>query len=214
MKTFSVLALTAVFLLVMGSASYAATDRPKTTTARVTVGEIFSLTFYADADSVREPLGGPLDFKRVDGSSPSGWYYNAAATLDGNGDPNDGKSDVGLICKSNAHTVASPFYLKIKKSSDTLDTKTGYNVSGAFSVADGTAVDGTVTYPSGFKGSTGIGNLGWGELPTSDATIYQSGTNIYATYGVLFPISFALVPDGLAATSYTTTITYTMVAPV
>jgi hypothetical protein len=70
-----------------------------------------------------------------------------------------------------------------------------------------------VTYKSGFKGTTGTGNLAWGELATADDTVYTSATEIYSTYGVLVPISFALVPDGLASGSYSTTITYTMAAP-
>jgi hypothetical protein len=156
-----------------------------------------------------------LTFKTVDGSNPSGWYYNTLAGTDANGVPNDGKSDVGILCISNAHTTTLKYYLKIKKATDALDTRIGYGVGGAFDAgaATQTAADGTVTYPTGFKGSTVTGVNGWGAVGIADSTIYGSGTNIYIPAGVLIPISFVFVPTGLAANTYNTTITYTMTAP-
>jgi len=206
----------------------AATDQSATTSASITVGSVFSIGFLT---TVKPPAVPPrsstsITFSAVGSPAPvglNGWYYNSLATLNANGDPNDNNCDVGILCKSNAHTSTKPFYLKIKKSSDSLDNMIGYNVGGAWDAGASTSTEllpatggGTVTYPSAFKGSTGTSKNGWGTLPTALTTIYTSGTNVYSTYGVLIPISFALVPDGLAAsgTAYSTTITYTMTAPV
>jgi hypothetical protein len=213
MKRLIMVIITGLIVMAVVTSAYAVSNQTQQTTAQATVNSIFQIGFKAAGTGTRSTTS--FSFKAVDGTAPRGWYYNTLATLDGNGDPNDSKSDVGILCKSNAHTGATPFRLKIKKVTDSLNTKIGFNVSGAFDAGATTTTpaDGVVTYKSGFKNTTGTGNLAWGELATADDTVYTSGTNIYSTYGVLVPISFALVPDGLAAASYSTTITYTMTAP-
>lgn len=221
-----ILTMTIMVAMVVGLAvsCYAATNQSATTSASITVGSVFEIGYLTAGGATAPRSSTSMTFSAVGSASPigiNGWYYNMLATLNANGDPNDNKCDVGIICKSNAHTAGSPFYLKIMMGGGTgnLQGKIGYNVGGAFDAGaptPGTAADGQVTYPFGFKGTTGTLNLGWGTLPTALATVYTSGANIYATYGVLIPFSYALVPDGLASsgTPYSTTVTYTMVAPV
>lgn len=213
MKKLLIATMISLFAVGITASSYAATDQPLYTTVSASVGEVFNISFGAPG------VAGPGEkarsstsfaFKAVDGTSPSGWYYNNTATLDGTtGDPIDGKSDVAIVCKSNV----LPYYLKIEKDIDLLDGKIGYHVDKAFDCSAptaGTEADGAVTEGDGFAGTSGDG---WGAIPNAAVVVYTSGTNIYATHGVLIPISFALVPAGLpAATSpaYSTKITYTL----
>ena len=216
MKKLIIATIALLFVVGMTVSSYAATDQIKVTSVNATVGEIFELEL-ATAGVAKTPgekarSSTVFSFKTVDGSAT--WYYNSLATLGGGTggtDPSDGKSDVALVLKSNI----DPYYLKISKASDSLDGKIGYEVGGAFdggSETAGTATDGTVAYPTGFAGSTGTGKDGWGELPTTSTLVYTSGTQVYATYGVVIPISYTLVPIGLSAAGspYSTTITYTL----
>lgn len=215
MKKLLITAMISLFAVGITASSYAASDQTKTTSVTANVVEIFDLSFGAPGvvkgpgEKARSSTS--ITFHDVDGSAT--WYYNKDATLGGGPnltDPTDGKSDVALVLKSNVN----PCYLKIQKSSDALDGKIGYEVGGAFDggAESETATDGTVAYPTGFAGSKGTGKDGWGELPTSAALVYTSGTNIYAIYGVVIPISYALVPIGLsqAGSPYSTTITYTL----
>lgn len=223
MKAFLIAVLAIAFTCIMAGSSFAAvTNQTAQTAASVSVGSVFSLSFAsttATASNPKPPRSSTdVIFTTVDGTAPNGWYYNSLAALDAAGDPSDGKSDVGLVCKSNAHSSTLHYTVTIKKSADALDEMLGYEVGGAFDAgaATATASDGTVTYPSGFKGTTGTGKDGWGVLATSATTMYTSGTKMYSVHGVLIPLSFALVPDNLAAsaTPYSTTITYTMTTPV
>ncbi len=213
MKKLLIATMVLLFAIGIAANSYAAEPQTKTTTVKANVGEIFDLSFGVPGVGPGEKARSSelITFKTVDGSAT--WYYNNDAILGGGlnqTDPTDGKSDVALVIKSNVH----PYCLKIEKTSgDDLDGKIGYEVGGAFDcgAAMETPADGEVVYPSGFAGSTGTGTDGWGELSTT-STVYKSGSTIYATYGVVIPISYALVPTGLPAadSAYTTTITYTL----
>ena len=202
----TVMALAVVFI---AQNAYVSADELETTSVTVNVGAIFEL-------SLATPGSGPglkarsstsMLFHNVDGSSLSGWYYNNLATLDTNGDPNDGKSDVALIARSNTHTPGSPYTIKVEKASDSLNGKLGYYVDKCFDAGatTETQTDGAVTLGTGFATTTT-----WGELPTSSVLVYTSGTQLYSIYGALLPVSFALVPGDLATGQHTTTITYTM----
>ena len=210
----TVMALAVVFI---AQSAYVSADEMETTTVSVTVGGIFELSLATPGSGpgLKARSAASMTFKSVDGTSPSGWYYNILATpLDGNGDPTDGKSDVALIARSNMHSVGSPYLIKIKKAGDSLNSKLGYYVDKAFDAGapTETQTDGTVTPGTGFAGT--VASAKWGELPTASVLIYTSGANYYATYGALLPVSFALVPGELASGGHGTTITYTMVSPV
>jgi hypothetical protein len=213
MKKLVIATIALLFVAGMGANSYGAPDQFQTTAVTASVNEVFSLALATPGvagPGLNARSSTTIGFKPVDGSAT--WYYNNLAVLGagpGGTDPSDGKSDVVLVLKANT----ANYYLKVNKGTDGLNTTIGYGVSGAFdggAATPGTLTDGTVSFPTGFAGSTGTGANGWGELPTSPVLVYSSGTTNYATNGVVIPISYALVPAGLSAGSYATTITYTL----
>lgn len=214
MKKLLIATMISLFAVGITTSAYALpANETLTTGVTAKIVEIFDLSFGApgvvDGPGEKARSSTSITFYDVDGSAT--WYYNKLATLGvfpALPNPIDGKSDVALVCKSNI-----AYTLLISKTADTLDGKIGYEVGGAFDggATTTTATDGTVNYPTGFAGSTGTGKDGWGELPTSTTLVYTSGTDIYAIYGAVIPISYALVPTGLATDTYNTTITYTMV---
>ncbi len=200
MKKLLIVTIMLLFVIGMTVSSYAAT-LSLNTNVTVNVTGYANWNFAPVDASIRSTS--TITFETVDGSKASGWYYNALATLDGNGDPNDGKSDVGLKVQS-----SYPFQIYIEKNVDSLDGKLGYfvNSKSAFNW------NGTRSQPvkgeipgSGFAGTTT-----WGTIPSgTDVQIYDSGAVGYPDF--ILGISFALVPGDMTSATYTTDITYTLV---
>lgn len=194
----------ALFVGCLATSAYAVQTTSATTTATVNVGSIFSMSFDPVGTGVRSTTA--FSFKTVDGSMIKGWYYNALATLDASELPNDNKSDVALRAKSN---VSGGFKIAVKQSNATYASAIGYYVKDAF---DGGAPEGSpaispnpVIAGTGFKGATT-----WGTLATTNINILNTTSAAYGSFGIVVPISFVLVPDGLSVGTNTTTITYTM----
>ncbi len=204
MKKLLITTIVSLFVIGMTANSFAV-DHTQTTTLTATAGSFAQFTLKNTPAAYRS-TGAAITFKTVDGTSPSGWYYNTTATLGPGGDPNDNKADVGLGVKSNV-----PFTIKISKGTDTLDGKVGYNVDKAYNWNGTASVEvGTVTPGTGFAGTTA--DKKWGAVPTTATLFYSSGANAYADFSM--GVSFALVPGGLVVGGYSTTITYTMTASV
>ena len=181
------------------SSLYAAEDT-LTTDVSATVSGFTAWALIDDTSAYRSTTS--ITFDTIDGSSPSGWYYNTLATLDGSGNPDDDKSDVGIGISS---TV--PFTIKLHKNSDAIDDKIAYFVNEAFNW-NGTSSDSVDTvYPgTGFQGTTT-----WGAVPTTATMFYNSDGIAYNDFSI--GISFALVPGTLVTGAYSTTLTYTMTNP-
>src|SRR3989338_6731746 len=74
---------------------YVHADENKTTDVSASVGSVFSLAFYTEADKVLYSTSVP--FSNVDPANDFNYADNRAE--------NDGKSDVGLIIRSNAGSI-------------------------------------------------------------------------------------------------------------
>lgn len=202
MKKLIIATIISLFVIGMAVSAYAAPPPPLTTGVTVVVGGYASWTLVPVGAKVRSTTS--ITFQTVDGTKASGWYYNALATLDANGDPNDGKSDVAIGVRTN-----SPFQLYVHKATDSLDGKLGYYVA-----ADSAYNwDGVSSVPVvGEVLSTGFaGTTTWGTVPATAAAkkmIYDSGAVGYPDFQM--GVSFALVPGNMNPTTYTTTITYTL----
>lgn len=200
MKKLLIATMISLFVVGITASSYAAESKLHTS-VNATVISFAAFSLIDDAEHYRST--DTLTFKTVDWTSLSGWYYNELAGLDSTtGDPNDGKSDVGLGVKSNV-----PFTIKISKISDPLNGKIGYYVGEAYNWDGTDSVSVVTVYPgSGFAGTEASAN--WGEIPTTSTLIYSSGTESYPDFSM--GVCFALVPGDLAVGSYTTIVTYTM----
>lgn len=216
MKNISKLIILTTIALSLATGVYAATDQSTTTTASVTIGEVFSIALATANDPLNPSIGAPRSTNaisfRASPNPANAWYYNNACTAwTPEGDPDDSRADVAIIMKANVNP-ASTYYLKISKASDSLNGLIGFSVGEKAYYWDGTSsleADGTTAQPStGFMNTKSEER--WGTLPTSATTIYTSSDAVYAVYGVTVGINYALVPVGLSQGTYSTTITYTM----
>lgn len=199
MKKLLIATIVSLFVIGMAVSSYAATQTLGTEVT-VIVGGYAAWSFAPVGAKIRST--DTIEFESVDGSKTSGWYYNALAGLNTNGDPNDNKSDVGLKVQTNY-----PFQIYIEKNVDILDGKLGYYVD----TLSAYNWDGTSSVPvvgevpgSGFAGTTD-----WGTIPSgTNVQIYEAAVG-YPDFQL--GISFALVPGNMIPTTYITDITYTLV---
>ncbi|NQU95612.1 MAG: hypothetical protein HQ549_05225 [Candidatus Omnitrophica bacterium] len=177
-----------LFAIAIAGASYAA-DQTLNSNVTASVGSIFSMAFYTDANVLYSTA---IPFSTVDPSSA----YNYA---DGRAQ-DDGKSDVGLTIKSNQ---GNPWYLKIAmNAASPLLTKLAGNMGQPTNRNWGTPADGGRTY----------GDLTWFDLTGAAVTLYTAGTadETNTPEGTLATLSFKVDGSGLAPGPYTGTITYTL----
>ena len=116
---------------------------------------------------------------------------------------NDGKSDIGIYCKSSLNI---PWFIKIGITGGNLPADKLKFYMGQPTVWNGSAsitTDGAVT-PN---------PPDWTAIPKgTNMTIYQSGSNdtVNTPFGTLATINFQLDPEGILGGSYTAIVTYTM----
>jgi len=200
MKKLLIATIILLFVTIGATSGLYAAEDTLTTSVSATVSGFTAWALIDDTSAYRSTTA--ITFDTVDGSSPSGWYYNTLATLDGSGNPNDDKSDVGIGVSS---TV--PFTIKVHKNSDAIDGKLGYYVNEAFNWNGTSSVSVDTVYPgTGFQGTTT-----WGAVPNTATLFYNSDGIAYDDFSI--GISFALVPGTLASGTYGTAIIYTMTNP-
>ena len=188
-KLVGMLFLTIIICLVAASAF--AVDQTKTSTVSATVGNIFSLAFYNDANVVYNTS---IPFSVVDPSS----QYNYA---DGRAEL-DGKSDIGLVVITNFDLS---WFLKIQP------TDTTGNLSGAGKI--GIYMSQPINRNTGGLASGALGQgEAWFTLPVSSHTLYSSAgaDNNNTPFGTLATLNFKVDGTGLAPGAYATSVTYTL----
>lgn len=116
---------------------------------------------------------------------------------------NDGKSDVGIYCKSNLNLT---WYLKIGVTGGNLpDNKLKYYLS------QPTVWDGSASITT--NGAITPDPPDWTVIPKGmSTTIYQSGSNdtVNTPFGTLATINFQLDPEGIPGGTYMAIVTYTV----
>lgn len=185
-------ALIAILLIALIRAvpSARAADTTGTSSVSISIQQVFSMEFYTDQNTLYSDT---VPFTGVD--SAKSFVY-----ADGRME-NDGKSDTGVVCKSNAGLA---WFLKLHlapKPPLTVD-KMKYYVDQPYNRNTGGRADGTLTQ-----------SANWYIFNATPTTIYTAGyldkSNL--PYGTLFNFNFGLIPSGLdAGRAYTATITYTM----
>jgi hypothetical protein len=179
-----------VSLLVLVTPGAYALDTNAATTLNISVQQAFAIEFYTDSNVL---YSSTVPFSNVD---PTQSMVYADGRRVG-----DGKSDVGIICMSNAGV---PWYLKIHVTSTeplTAD-KVKYYVDQPYNRNTGGRADGTLAQPAK-----------WYPFQLSPTTIYSSGAQDQNNppFGTLFTFNYALDPSGLeAGKAYSAAITYTL----
>ncbi len=180
--------LIALFLLAGSAHADIATQ---TATMQAEVLDIFSLEFYTDPNVLYSTN---IPFTGID-PTKSLCYADARA-------PYDGKSDTGVLCRSNLNVV---WYLKMSTSTSTPSFPLAnfkYYMGQPWNRTTGAPADGTLSKPPA-----------WYSTPTAATVVYTAG-NIDKTntpYGTLATLSFAIDPTGLySGVSYIINITYTI----
>ena len=119
-------------------------------------------------------------------------------------------ADVGVIVKYNGTRVS--WYLMISLSGDIdLTDKVKFYMKQPINRNTTLATDGALGFP------TPPANSDWPKIPAAPAVVYTSGPGdtINTPFGTFVGISYGLNPVGLeAGTSYTGTVTYTLIAGV
>ncbi len=114
----------------------------------------------------------------------------------------DGKSDVGILCRTNMGQV---WYLKVNASTASPDFDLfnfKFYLGQPWNRTRNSTADGTLSQAAA-----------WNPIPTTLATLYTAGQNDKNNleYGTLATFSFAINPKGLVGgRTYNITITYTM----
>ncbi|MBL7157580.1 MAG: hypothetical protein ISS92_05430 [Candidatus Omnitrophica bacterium] len=186
MKKLVITSIVMLFAIAIAGASYAA-DQTLSSNVNASVGSIFSMAFYTDAKVLYSTN---VPFSSVDPSSA--FNYADDRTED------DGKSDVGLVIKSNQ---GNPWYLKIKmNAASPLLTKLGAFTGQPKNRNWDSDADGGVTYGD------------WFPITAADVTIYTAGTGDQTNTpeGTLATLNFKVDGSGLVPGPYTATITYTL----
>ena len=166
-----------------------AVDTSKVTNISIAVGSAFSMEFYTDQNVVYRDV---VPFSNVDPGK-------TIVYPDGRGE-NDGKSDVGIVCKSNS---GAPWYFKIHAITNpplTVD-KLQYYISQPYNRNTGGQSDGTITQAAR-----------WYSFSSTPTTVYSSGFSDTSNlpFGTLITINFSLNPSGLnAGQAYSAIAVYT-----
>lgn len=166
-----------------------AADTSKTTTIGIAIQNIFSIEFYTDQNVVYRDA---VPFTNVDPNKTI-VYPDGRAEF-------DGKSDVGIICKSNA---GAAWYLKLHVITNPPLTpeKLRYYVSQPYYRNTGGLAGGSLTRTPA-----------WYPFSNTPTTIYTAGVNDQTNlpFGTLTTFNFALDPSGLkAGEAYSAVVVYT-----
>ncbi len=170
--------------------SISAIDTSKTTNITIAIENAFSMEFYTDQNVVYRDI---VPFTNVD-PSKSIVYPDGRAEF-------DGKSDVGVVCKSNAGTL---WYFKIHAITNpplTAD-KLQYYISQPYDRNTGAQADGTITQ-----------SPKWYPFSSTPTSVFTAGFHDMSNlpFGTLITINFALNPSGLnAGQAYSAAVVYTM----
>ncbi|MFA6609725.1 MAG: hypothetical protein WCT15_02625 [Candidatus Omnitrophota bacterium] len=181
-----------IFCFLCTASSFADTV---TATADMVAGvtNVFSIEFYT-SEPAKVLYSTSVPFTSMD---PTKTFCYA----DGRSD-SDGKSDVGILCRTNLGQV---WYLKVNASTSSPDFNLAnfkYYLGQPWNRTRNATADGTLSQASA-----------WNSIPTSLTTLYTAGqfdkNNL--AYGTLATFSFAINPAGMTAgRTYNITITYTM----
>ena len=177
-------------IIVSFSGHASALDNSATTSLSISIQQAFAAEFYTDSNVVYSTM---VPFTNVDPSQSM--VYADGRKI------NDGKSDVGVICLSNA---GKPWYLKIHvTTTGTLaPDKVKYYMDQPYNRNTGGRADGTLAQPAK-----------WYPFPSTPATVYSSGAQDESNlpFGTLVTFNYALDPSGLAAgAAYSAVITYSI----
>ena len=178
---------------ISGSISFADTATI-TATGTFDVGDVFSLTFY-ESEPDKYLYTTEVPFTNVD---PTQTWVQADARS-----ANDGKNDIGLLCKSNLGEI---WYLQIQGSpNDFFLSKLRYGFWRPWNMKTGGPADGAL-------------NEGWHAIPAATTIIYTAGSedlnnlgNEEWQQGTLCGFSFAVDPSKLVAEQiYQCTVQFTL----
>ncbi|MBI5144380.1 MAG: hypothetical protein HZA30_04870 [Candidatus Omnitrophica bacterium] len=166
-----------------------ALDTSKTTNIGIVIQNVFSIEFYTDQNVVYRDT---VPFTNVD---PNKTFIYP----DGRAE-NDGKSDVGIVCKSNAGVL---WYLKLHVIANPPLTaeKLRYYISQPYDRNTGGLADGTLTRTPY-----------WYSFSSTPTTIYSAGFHDQSNlpFGTLTTFNFSLDPSGLTAgQAYSAVVVYT-----
>lgn len=191
MKTKTLLASTILVLTTLLAPVAHAANTTAKTDFNITVENVFSIEFYTEAGKVL--YSGSVPFTSVD-PSKSLVYPDGRAE-------NDGKSDVGVICRSND---GNTWYLKVTGASGggLSSGNVKYYMAQPYNRNTNAQTDGSLAQATN-----------WYSIPTTATTVYTSGAGDKSNlpFGTLATFSYALVPAGLdTGASYTLQVTYTL----
>lgn len=167
----------------------AATETSKTSNINILVQNVLSTEFYVDEKVVYSDV---VPFTNVD---PNKSMVYADGRLE-----NDGKSDTGIVCKSNAG-VNWQFKLHAIPTPPLTADKLKYYVSQPYNRNTGGLADGTLAR-----------SAWWYAFSSTPTTIYSSGFHDTSNlpFGTLITFNFALDPSGLnAGQAYSLAVIYT-----
>jgi hypothetical protein len=180
----------AAFTLFFSLGSAYAADNNQVVNLSISVQNIFSMEFYTDQNVV---FSGTVPFTNVDPSK-------TLVYPDGRKE-NDGKSDVGILCKSN---LGAPWVLKLQLTPaiGLAPEKVKYYMDQPYNRNTGQRADGTLSK-----------STNWYPMSSNPISVYSSGyldqSNL--PFGTLAVFSYALDPTGLdAGKTYNAVVTYTM----
>lgn len=167
-----------------------AVDISSTTNVSISIQQAFSIQFYTDSNVVYSTT---VPFSSID-PSQSMVYPDGRKV-------NDGKSDVGIICLSNA---GKTWYLKlsVQTTASLTADKMRYYMDQPYNRNTGGRADGTLSQPAR-----------WYPLSSTPTTVYSSGAQDQSNlpFGTLVTFNYALDPSGLeAGQAYSAVITYTL----
>src|SRR3989338_2187771 len=179
----------AILVLVLLSPETRAADSTQATTVTISVQNVFSMEFYTDPNVIYSTA---VPFTNIDPEK-------SIVLADGRTE-NDGKSDTGVVCRSNAGLT---WFLKLHMtpSAPLTADKVRYYIDQPFNRNTGARSDGSLTQ-----------TVNWYPFNTAPATIYTSGAqdNSNLPFGTLVTFNFAIAPSGLeAGKAYSSAITYT-----
>lgn len=179
----------AILFLNLSAISWA--DESSTvTTIAISLQHVFSMEFYTDTNVISSNA---LAFTNVDPNKSMAYPEGRTE--------NDGKSDIGIVCKSNAGTLWY-FKVQLRPNPDLPADKVKYFVDQPYNRNTGGRADGALAQ-----------DVKWHPFSETPTTIYTSGVTDQSNlpYGTLITLSYALDPVGLDTNkSYSAVVTYTM----
>jgi hypothetical protein len=189
MKILTISMVVVACSLMLAGVAHAAPDQNRQTTVTASVGDMFSLEFYTDPNVLYTTT---VPFTNVDPANQYNYANGRAAS--------DGRSDVGLLVKSNQGKV---WYLKIGvNSGSSLLGKLGCFMGQPWNRNWDTVADGS------------LGRGDWFNIPvdSNPETMYTAGTGDQTNtpLGTLATLSYKIDGTGLVPGSHNGVVTYTL----